>query len=222
MTEVEIANLALAHIGQRGTITSLDPPDASEHAERAAQFIDHARDSVLERHPWGFATRRVVGSELVATIVGWDHVYAQPAECLEVLAVLPPTSGDDYSDTMGIEPGAYGAPMPVMAGMYTPQRFVVETLASGETVVLTDCANAVLRYKVRIADLSKWPALAKRAMSYELASMLAGPIIKGDAGTAKAAECAAQAERLIAQAIEQDTRQREVKPVHRVPWIAAR
>ena len=60
------------------------------------------------------------------------------------------------------------------------------------------------------------------ALSWQLASMLAGPIIKGDAGAAEAKRCTGMAQAFIAKAAESDANQRKVTPVHNVAWMAGR
>ena len=56
-TEVSIANVALAAIGQ-ATITLLT--DSNARANRANTLIEPVRDALLEDHDWNFATKRVV------------------------------------------------------------------------------------------------------------------------------------------------------------------
>ena len=46
-TEVDICNLALAHLGDDATIASLNPPEGSAQAEKAARFYPIARNSLL-------------------------------------------------------------------------------------------------------------------------------------------------------------------------------
>lgn len=56
-TEVSIANVALAAIGQ-ATITTLS--DSNARANRANTLIEPVRDALLEDNDWNFATNRVV------------------------------------------------------------------------------------------------------------------------------------------------------------------
>lgn len=222
MDRVGIANLALSFIGQRGTISNLDPPEGSEHAERAAQFFDLARDSLLERHSWSFTTRRALGVLVNVTLGGWSYTYAVPNDCIDLIAVLPEGYSDDYSDSFGIVPIRYGTSLPLMTGRYVPQQFVVESLEDGTPVVLTDAQNATLRYAVRVEDPTRWSALFVEAMSHQLAAMLAGAIIKGSEGVSIARTERQIVEALLGQAKMHDANQRNVRPQHQVPWLAAR
>ena len=44
-TEVDICNIALAHLGDDATIASLSPPEGSAQAEKAARFYPIARNN---------------------------------------------------------------------------------------------------------------------------------------------------------------------------------
>jgi len=56
---VDICNLALSHLGDSATVSSIDPPEGSAQADLCARFFPIALASLLEAHSWGFATRRV-------------------------------------------------------------------------------------------------------------------------------------------------------------------
>lgn len=55
---VTICNLALAHLGDSATVSSIDPPEGSAQAEHCARFYPVALGLLLEAHPWNFATKR--------------------------------------------------------------------------------------------------------------------------------------------------------------------
>lgn len=212
-TEVQIANMALSHIGHKADVTAIDGTEASREAELCTMFYPQARDVVLERHPWRFTMRRAAGSAVSETVMGWDYVYAMPTDCLRVLAVLPEEFDDDLSTAVDFSVTPLG---------YTPEPFDIETLESGDVVILSDVEDALLRYQVRITDTAKFPPGVTNAVSYMLASLLAGPLIKGDAGIAEAKRCREMAELEMSQAMVQDSRQRKRAPTHIVPWLAAR
>lgn len=56
---VDIANQALAHIGEAMTVTSLAPALGSPHAALCAELLPKAREYVLSRHTWRFADARI-------------------------------------------------------------------------------------------------------------------------------------------------------------------
>lgn len=221
-TEVQIANMALSHIGHKADVSAIDGTEQSREAELCAQFYGMARDSVLERHAWNFTLRRVVASPLAVEVEGWDYVYAKPANCLRIIAVLPEGYDDDYSESFALSTPAYDAPMPMHSGRYVPQVFVVESLADGTDVILTDTENATIRYQHAVTDPTKFSATFTMAVSWQLAAHLAGPLIKGEAGIAESRRCMAMAEAMVGAAKELDARQRQVKPAHHPAWIAAR
>lgn len=89
-TEVSICNLALARVGQRQPITSLDPAvDASEMAAMCALLYPAVRDALLSRFPWPFATRSTplqpdpaINTSDPAQLFGYAHAYTPPADLL--------------------------------------------------------------------------------------------------------------------------------------------
>ena len=187
-TAVDIANLALGHLGDRASISSLSPPEGSPQAGHAASFYPIALNSMLALHPWGFATRRhtLVDYSLVAPPPSpWAYSYVLPAH-VTVLAMLSPDASAD-SET---------------------QRYEIESADTGEMVVYTDQEDAVVRYVAYVADTTKFPPLFVDALSYMLASYLAGPIIKGDAGMVVAREMRRSAVGLITAGATRDANQR--------------
>lgn len=214
-SEIDICNLALGHLGDTATVASLDPPEGSAQAEHCARFYPIARDSLLEMHPWGFATRRVTLAQLGTGWPEWSYSYAQPADALNIIAVLPPDATDDYSQGLSNVPVAAG-------GSYVPQAFSCEVDANGADVVYTDQEGAVLRYTVIVEDTTKFSPLFVMALSWHLASLLAGPIIKGEAGANEAKRCAAVMQYYLSQATESDAAQRRIAPRHNVGWISGR
>lgn len=207
-SEVDICNLALAHLGDSATVASINPPERSAQAAHCARFYPMARDSLLERHPWGFATVRsgLAGLTLETATTGWAYSYAIPNGVLKVLAVLAPGSTDDYTAVLG----------------YAPQPYVRETQADGTEIILTNQADAVLRYTQRVTDTAKFSPLFVDCLSWLLTSYLAGPIMKGDTGAAAARAAYTTFRGLFGDAIESDSNQRRVSPSHSVAWMSAR
>lgn len=214
-SEVDICNLALAHLGDDATVASLNPPEGSAQAEHCARFYSIARDSLLEMHPWGFATRRIALALLGSGWPEWDYCYAQPADALNIIAVLPPDATDDYSQGMSNVPMSAG-------GSYVPQAYSCEVDGSGADIVLTDQANAVLRYTGIVTDTSKFSPLFVMTLSWHLASLLAGPVLKGDAGAAEAKRCTGMMQSYLSQAMESDAGQRRTNLLHNVGWMSGR
>lgn len=215
-TEVDLCNLALSHLGDNATIASISPPEGSAQAEHCARFYPFARDSLLEMHTWGFATKRIQLALLSAnTGTEWDFEYATPNDAVNLIAILDPTASDDYSQTLENQAITAG-------GSYVPQAYSAEISATGAQVILTDLENAELRYTSLVVDTGSFSPLFNMTLSWHLASLLAGPILKGEAGQAAESRCLKTMQYYLSQAVESDASQRRINPAHKVPWIGGR
>ena len=224
-SEVDICNLALAHIGDAATVSSISPPEGSAQAQHCAQFYPIARDSLLEMMSWGFSTKRVMLAQVESEWAQWDYAYAMPADVMNIIAVLDYQAQDDYSTRFSPTdtPGYYANNAPVMAaGRYVPQPYTLEVSSTGQHVILTDQENAMLRYTGRTVDTTEFSPLFVMTLSWHLASMLAGPVIKGDQGSAEAKRCQQMMGVYLEQARASDANQRQIKPEHIVKWISGR
>ncbi|WP_343684004.1 hypothetical protein [Asticcacaulis sp.] len=204
---MDICNLALAHLGQRPTVVSIDPPEGSAEAALCARFFPVARDFLLEAHDWGFATTRIaVALGAVTTPPAWQYAYVQPNDCVRALAVLNPE--DPHEDQRN--------------------PFIRETTPDGTvTLVYCNVANAVLRYTRRVTDPTRYSPLFVEGLSRVLASYLAGPLIKGDVGRKEGAEQMKAALAVVNSAQVSDARQIRTninldETRHRPSWIAGR
>src|ERR1700744_4397235 len=89
-TDVDIANLALSHLGDDATVSQLDPPEGSAQAEHCATFLPIARSTLLELHPWKFAVRRAIPAlRADQANTACQSVYQEPAGMIRLLSVLP-------------------------------------------------------------------------------------------------------------------------------------
>ena len=220
-TEVDICNLALAHLGDDATIASLNPPEGSAQAEKAARFYPIARNTLLEMHTWNFAAKRGNLALTTNTIEQWDYAYVAPADMMNPVAVISPTAQNDYATRMaaGDTPGnltANFAPT-IVAGQYTPQQFAIEG-----NLIYTNQENAMLRYQAFVTDPSLFSPLFVITLSWHLASMLAGPVIKGDQGAAEAKRCTQMMTNYLTSAKQSDNLHRDITVEHIVPWTSGR
>ncbi len=189
-TDVDIANLALAHLGDRATVSSLSPPEGSAQAEHAARFYPMARDALLEMHAWKFATRRLPMAD--ASLVtpppsAWAYSYTAPPH-VTILKVLAPDATED------------GAGQP----------YVVEVGDDDTAVVFTNQVDAVAQYTTHVTDATRFSPLFTQVLSYLLASYMAGPIIKGAEGMKVADGFLQRAMALLGKAAESDANMRDV------------
>lgn len=164
---VDICNLALAHLADAANISSIVPAEQSAQAEACARFYPLARDQVLEAADWNFATRRVALAAVEGPPSSWRYAYAAPVNLIRAIGVLPATAADDDQ----------------------VQDFILEASATGQPLVLTNTDQAVLRYVHRETDSTRFSPGYTTALSWLLASYLAGPVLKGKVGAAIKTSC---------------------------------
>jgi hypothetical protein len=167
-TQVEICNMALSFLGNAAVVQSVNPPDPSTEAMLCAQFYPIALSTVLEMHSWSFATNTVALTAHECDRDAWDYCYMIPHDFLKVLAVLPTGASDDHKDA---------------------QEYSIEQDTDGVLRLFTDQDEAVLRYTMHVQFTRMFPSTFVLALAWHLASLLAGPIIKGKQGSDESKRC---------------------------------
>lgn len=165
---VQLCNMALSHIGSDARVSAISPPDGSVEAGHCATFYDQARTEMLEPGTWAFTLKRATLASVTNASTAWAYAYALPSDCLRALRILTPSLGvtvftqDEVTLATHDNDGA---------------AFELEgtTLYSNEP-------DAVLLYVHDVTDSTRFTASFVSALSYLLASYLAGPIIKGSEG----------------------------------------
>lgn len=153
-SRVDIWNLALSHIGHRAVIA--DPDEATAEANHCRRFYPFALRVTLERFLWSFATRRVALAQVTNPVDHWMFAYAMPTGVVKARAVLLPESTDDSKT----------------------QDYTVESAEDGSIIILTNVEDAVLKYTALVEDTNKFTPLFSLVLSYDLGSLLCGPIPK--------------------------------------------
>jgi hypothetical protein len=194
-TEVGICNLALAHIGEAPTLSSINPPEGSQAAEHCARFYPYARDAVLRVHAWKFATTHRTLAPLAGAPLAWHYKYALPVDCVRALAVYAPGQGTRQTFDLALDPG------------------------SGQEVVLADQDAAVLEYIARVTDPNRYDALFVLALSWLLASHLAMPVARNPRIQAA---CNEQYLRVLSQATAVSANEARTPATTSPSWIANR
>ena len=92
----------------------------------------------------------------------------------------------------------------------------------GTVCIRTDLTEATALYTAKVTDTSKFPPLFVDALGWLLASHVAGPLLKGDAGRKAAIDCLTQARGVVAMARASDANQRQVEVEHLPAWIEGR
>lgn len=160
-SDVQIAKLALQHIGDRWDITALD--DDSAEAEQVNLIFEDTREALLRAHPWGFAKAYECPAALTGTVPGnWDYMFTYMTNALKVRGIVDPNT--DREDTL---------------------RFEVARNAAGNKVILTNVAEPEFIYTQAITDPNEFDPEFVLAFSYMLASRLAIPLT-GDGSIAQA------------------------------------
>lgn len=180
-SDVEIANMALSHLGADARITSLTPLDGTLEADYAAIYMPTARRMLLSSYEWAFATRRQTLAPLAQNPTGWGYAYGVPAGALKVWRLLGPGGRDDR-DGLDFE-------------------------REGNTLLANTNPVDALYTKDEL-NYSAYPPGFVSALAFMLASYFAGPLIRGSEGArtgqalrARALEEAAAAVQIDANAV---------------------
>jgi len=207
VTNEDVCNQALSHIGDAAVVTSVSPPDGSAQSLLCAQFLPVAVHDLQELHNWSFATRR---AELVAVDgedqAPWAHCYELPSGMLRLLGIAQAGGWDDYET------------------QYPVGRYEMIQNEDGVVRIYSDVPSAHARFTVLVPEPSAWSPLFRNAVSWHLASLLAGPIIKGEMGAGESKRCMQMANAFLSRAASSDANQRKVSQhtQTKAPWIRAR
>lgn len=206
MSQISIWNLALARLGDPATVGA--PDERSRQAELCRQFYPLARRSVLEMRDWNFNTR-VLAMAAIATPVEaahWRYAYSFPTDALRVLRVGEPTALMAGADSEGAD-------------------FEVLTGSGGERYVVTDWPGAACKFTIDVPDPARWSPLFTDAMSWYLASQLAGPMIQGETGRNEARRMLQEFRLVLGEAERSDANQKQAKREregHTPSWMRGR
>lgn len=237
-SEIDICNLALGHLGDDATVSSISPPEGSIQAEHCARFFPIARDLTLEAHEWGFATRRAnmamlgsaatsdIGATGIAPPPEWLYVYQLPSDCRNIIKLRDPNVPPDLmlTDVPQGYPNSF-QPYVQPYGCFPDIPYELESLSDGTNVVYTNLENAIVHYVASVTDTTKFSAQFTDAVGWLLASYLAGPIIKGDAGAAMAQTMMKAYLVSLSKAMTNDANNRrrtQAESQRTAPWMASR
>lgn len=228
-SDTDICNLALSHLGDDATVSQVFPiPEKSIQAKRCFIFYPQARNALMEMHDWTFLTSRVALALLSDTPPStWQYMYAAPDASLRVISIIASDAADDYS--VALPPTSTGTtgiqfPSDEPLGVYAPQPFVLEAHpTTGKPVILTNQVDAVARFMNKNAtDPTRFSPLFVDALAWLLASYLAGPMLKGEAGALEAKRCYQAFLTARSEAMKSDANQRLLRVAQNTPWIGGR
>lgn len=198
-SKIDICNMALTHLGEKGNIINLDPPEGSAYAEACAVYYDVSRDYLLGQHDWSFATTRSGIAPIDHITSPWSYCYAQPNDFIRTIALIA-SDATDENTTLD----------------YTQEIW------QGQRIILTNTKDPILRYICRSDDANLHSTAFNISLSYLLASMLAGTVVGGAQSTERTDKCLKMYEYFKTQAIAFDSHSRKVTIEHKVSWIEAR
>lgn len=204
VSDIEICNMALDHLGAKSNIESFE--DKSPEARVCKRWYNPSRRGILAAYDWGWARKRITmalhGDTISETasnpLAGvWGFRYQYPADCVKARKIQNPNS----------------PPMD-----QTP--FAVETSLDGtELTILTNAEDAVLVYTWDQTQTNMFSELFVLALPHLLASNIAYTItgkrnITNDEFTIY--------QGIIAGASAADANERSDAPPRDADWIRAR
>lgn len=148
-SDVEIANMALAHIGVGNFISNLATDDSDE-ADAVNSFLETVRAQTLRDFPWPFATKTAtlgLVEEDPNDGLEWGFSYGYPSDCLEARRI-----------PSGVRMDTVVSRVPFRIGYDGSQK-----------LIYTDIEDAQLEYTVLVTDPTIYPPDFVMAMSYRLA-----------------------------------------------------
>ena len=92
ISKSDICNLALDYLLQTNeeSVTNIDSPTTQTEVV-CARWYDVARKSLLRRHPWNFATKRIVlTADVNKPAFGYDFAYNLPNDFIRVISLEEP------------------------------------------------------------------------------------------------------------------------------------
>ena len=165
---VDICNLALSQLGERGDIVALDPPDGSIYAAECSNYYPIALRKLLEEYDWSFMQTRARLNKLASfdsELYGYKNAYALPSDCVRVVRV----SEANEKQTM----------CPLSTEL--PRNYEIQySKTTGSRILLTDVDNAIVQYTLYRDVPALFPTYFIEALVLGLAVYLVGPLKRSD------------------------------------------
>lgn len=151
LSDIQIANMALNHLGTRSTIQQFT--EDSTEAVNANLWFDFTRRQALAMFDWSFARRNVVLSldEESAIDEIWTYRYNYPSDCIKARYLVNPVS--KIEDAVPFE--------------------ITMNSSGTEKTIMTDLENAELIYTFEQLNSELYTPWFALGMSYLLASHMA-------------------------------------------------
>jgi hypothetical protein len=161
-TDVEIANLAMSHLGLTVNVSTIVGVVSKEERAVSRSYVT-VRNMLQKRYPWKFNSFRatlVAVDSLVAaevtTLDEWSVAYVQPADCLAPIRIVTGIRNESVDQRAAFDVG------------------VSDTGATN--VLLCDVSPCVIQYRKKITDCTKFSPGFDYAFSHALAVELCMPL----------------------------------------------
>ena len=165
---VDICNLALSQLGERGQIVSLDPADGSEYAAECKNYYPIALRKLLEEYDWSFMQTRAKLNKLASfdsELYGYKNAYALPSDCVRVVRV----SQANLEKSM----------CPLTPEI--PRNYEIQySKTTDNRILLTNVDDAIIQYTLYRDVPALFPTYFIEALVLGLAVYLVGPLKRSD------------------------------------------
>lgn len=161
--ETDICNIALSRVGA-SPIDSLDDKSKSGNSCRA--LYPTIRNAVLRDYDWAFARAEASPMLKADTFNGYLFSYEYPANCVNVLRIVPPGTPVDISYC--------SRPL----DREIKKNFDIRISSDlNNKLIVTNIENAIIIYTARVLNPTVFDDSFVNALSWCLASELAIPIL---------------------------------------------
>ena len=193
-TEIDICNMALAYLGDRATLASIDPPEGSPQADHCARFYPIAKGQLLAEHPWSFALKRAKLARLAIAPEGAKYAFTLPQDSVRVVSIMDTQSNIELHD-------------------YRLESY------NGYVIVTCDRDDIYVNYVSALTAEAMFPAPFADALAHLLASKLAGPMVPGNSGAKLAQEEMKIYLAFLEKAVNHDAVQTHERELYKCPFV---
>lgn len=181
---VDICNRALVLLGDRGTVSSIDPPEGGAQADHCARFYPMALREALTVYPFSFAIKRARLARSSSEVVGepGKKAYILPSDCVFLI-------------------GAYSEAM-----LNWPLDYTIEQV-NGVRCLVCNYPDMWVKYVSSEVSSSLFTPYFESALIHRLAAFLAGAMMPGATGVAQAQDQLKLYEYELQKAIHADAMQ---------------
>jgi hypothetical protein len=204
---VDICNTGLGLIGDRATLSSIDPPEGSAQGDHCARWWPIARDEALASYDWNFASTTASLALLDDSVndhPNWPYAFALPNDCVVARELVLPN----------------GSTIPLDSG--NEAEWELAQTDANAPVLFCAYEEVSLRFTKRLTNPLRYPPKLVTALGYLMGSYLAGPVIKGKAGMQTSVGMRQYWDKFSAEAAVVDANQRRHRARHTPSSVRAR